>query len=393
MESEFLLVDDWRCSNGSHTSLHRKSGGKAVNKAYKFRILPNAEQRTLFAKTFGCVRFIYNRMLSDKIAYYEKTKKKLNNTPAQYKKEFEWLKEVDSLALANAQMNLQAAYNNFFRNPNVGFPKFKSRKSNRKSYTTNCVNGNIKLFDGYLVLPKVGKIKVKQHREIPDGYQLKSVTVSQIPSGTYYASILFEYENQVQEQMPTTFLGLDYSMRELYKDSNGNEPSYPRYYRQAEKKLAKEQRRLSKMQKGSKNREKQRLKLAKLHAKVANQRKDFLHKQSRQIANAYDCVCVESLNMKAMTQALNFGKSVSDNGWGMFTGFLKYKLEEMGKRFVKVDPFFASSQLCHVCGYKNANTKNLSIRQWDCPNCKTHHDRDVNAAINIRNEGMRLVFA
>lgn len=347
----------------------------------------------MFAKTFGCVRFIYNRMLSDKIKHYEETKQKLNNTPAQYKKEFEWLKEVDSLALANAQTNLQTAYNNFFRSPKVGFPKFKSKKSNRRSYTTNCVNGNIVVGNGCLKLPKIGFVKLKQHRFIPSGYKLKSVTVSQTPSGKYYASVLFEYENQVQEQDLHNFLGLDFSMHELYKDSNGNGPQYPRYYRQSEKRLKREQRKLSLMQKGSKNRDKQRIKVAKLHEKAANQRKDFLHTQSRQITNAYDCVCIEDLDMKAMSQALNFGKSVSDNGWGMFVTFLKYKLEEAGKKLVKVDKFFASSQICNVCGYKNTETKNLSIRAWDCPECGTHHDRDINAAINIRNEGIRIVNA
>lgn len=364
-----------------------------ANKAYKFRIYPNAEQQIMFAKTFGCVRFIYNRMLADKIKYYEETKQKLNNTPAQYKKEFEWLKEVDSLALANAQMNLQTAYGNFFRSPKIGFPKFKSKKSNQKSYTTNCVNGNITVENYYIKLPKIGLVKLKQHRMIPSGYKLKSVTVSQTSSGKYYASVLFEYENQVQEIEPKTFLGLDFSMHELYRDSNGDEPCYPRYYRQAEKRLKREQRKLSLMQKGSKNRDKQRIRVAKHHEKVANQRKDFLHKQSKQITNAYDCVCVEDLNMKAMSQALQFGKSISDNGWGMFVTFLKYKLEEQGKKLVKVDKFFASSQICSCCGYKNTETKNLSIRAWDCPKCGTHHDRDINAAINIRNEGMRIAFA
>ena len=333
-------------------------------------------------------------MLSDKIDYYKQTKQKLNNTPAQYKTEFEWLKEVDSLALANAQMNLQKAFTNFFTNPKSGFPKFKSKHKNRKSYTTNNQKGSITLENGYLKLPKiVDFIKVKQHRQIPEDYKIKSVTVSQTPSGKYYASILCEYENQVQTAELKDFLGLDFSMKELYKDSNGNEPCYPRYYRQAEKRLKREQRKLSLMKKGSSNRNKQRIKVAKLHEKAANQRKDFLHKQSRQIANAYDCVCIENLDMKAMSQALNFGKSVSDNGWGMFTAFLQYKLEEMGKRLIKVDKFFASSQLCNVCGYKNTKTKDLSVRAWDCPKCGTHHDRDINAAINIKNEGMRLVFA
>ena len=234
---------------------------------------------------------------------------------------------------------------------------------------------------------------MKQHRTIPEKYSLKSVTVSQTPSGKYYASVLFEYENQVQEQELNEFLGLDFSMHELYKDSNGNEPAYPRYYRQAERRLKREQRKLSKMQKGSQNRDKQRIKVAKLHEKVANQRKDFLHKQSRQITNAYDCVCMEDLDMQAMSQALNLGKSVSDNGWGMFVTFLKYKLEEQGKKLVKVDKFFASSQTCSNCGYVNKETRDLSIRNWDCPECGAHHDRDVNAAINIRNEGMRIVFA
>lgn len=364
-----------------------------ANKAYKFRIYPNVEQQVLFAKTFGCVRFIYNRMLFDKIEYYKETGKMLITTPARYKEEYEWLKEVDSLALANAQLNLQTAYNNFFRSPKIGFPKFKSKKLNHKSYTTNFVNGNIVVQNNMVKLPKVGYVKMKQHRKIPENYILKSVTVIQEPSGKYYASILFEYENQVQETTLQSFLGLDFSMHELYKDSNGNEPAYPRYYRQAEKKLKREQRKLSLMQKGSKNRNKQRVKVARLHEKVANQRKDFLHKQSRQIANVYDCVCIEDLDMKTMSQVLHFGKSVSDNGWGMFVTFLKYKLEEQGKKLVKVDRFFASSQTCLACGYVNKETKNLNIRAWDCPECGTHHDRDVNAAINIRNEGMRIVFA
>ena len=365
-----------------------------ANKACKFRIYPTQEQKMQFAKTFGCVRFIYNKMLEDKIAYYQQTKEKLNNTPAQYKEAFPFLKDVDSMALCNAQMNLQNAYNNFFTRPNNGFPKFKSRRNSRKSYTTNCINGNITLENGFLKLPKTKVlVKINQHRQIPDNWKLKSVTISQSASGKYYASILFEYENQVQEQELHDFLGLDFCMHELYKDSNGNEPSYPRYYRQAEKKLQKEQRKLSLMTNGSANYEKQRVRVAVLHEKIANQRKDFLHKLSRKLANVWDCICIENLNMQAMAQALHFGKSVCDNGWGMFTKFLQYKLEEAGKKLVKIDKFFASSQTCSCCGYKNPETKDLSVRAWDCPECGTHHDRDVNAAINIRNEGMRLVSA
>lgn len=370
-----------------------------MNKAFKFRIYPNKEQQVLFAKTFGCARLVYNHYLKEKIDAYQDRHESLSytkcsNDMAAIKKtdSFNFLKEVDSIALQQSLRHLDTAFKNFFNNPKIGFPKFKSKR-NKKSYTTVCVNGNISIAKGCIKLPKIGYVKIRQHRSIPEDYILKSVTVSQNPSGKYFASVLFEYENQVQQITPKTFLGLDFSMRELYVDNIGREPQYPRYYRQAEQKLKREQRKLSLMQKGSSNRNKQRIKVAKLHEKTANQRKDFLHKQSRQIANAYDCVCVENLDMKAMSQSLHFGKSVSDNGWGMFTTFLKYKLEDMGKQLIKIDKYFASSQLCSECGYKNAQTKDLSVREWVCPCCGTKHDRDVNAAINIRNEGMRLALA
>ena len=371
-----------------------------LNKAYKFRIYPNAEQRSMLAKTFGCVRLVYNYYLDKKICAYSADKTSLSyvncaNDMAVLKKSdtHSFLKEVDSIALQQSLRHLDTAFQNFFRSPKVGFPKFKSKKSNRRSYTTVCVDRNIKLVDRTLALPKIGKVKIKQHRQIPSDYKLKSVTVSQTPSGKYYASILYEYDTDIQRIEPQSFIGLDFSMHELYKDSNGNESCYPRYYRQAEKRLVREQRKLSLMKKGSNNRNKQRIKVARLHEKVSNQRKDFLHKHSRQIANAYDCVCVEDLDMKSMSQALNFGKSVSDNGWGLFLNCLQYKLAEQGKQLVKIDRFYASSQLCSNCGYKNTDTRNLSVRAWDCPECGAHHDRDVNAAVNIRNEGMRLVVA
>lgn len=370
-----------------------------ANKAFKFRIYPSTEQQLLINKTFGCARFVYNHWLHRKIDLYNEDKSRFSyvqcaNEMAHMKKtDYQFLKEVDSVALQQALRHLDTAFQNFFQRPSMGFPKFKSKKSAKKSYSTIKIQNNISIENGRLKLPKIGLVKVKQHREIPRNYNLKSVTVSKSCSGKYYASILFEYDNQVKRVEPMSFLGLDFSMHELYVDSNGQEPNYPRYYRAAEKKLAHEQRKLSKMQKGSKNRQKQKIKVAKLHEHISNQRKDFLHKQSRQITNVYDCVCIEDLNMQGMARSLRFGKSVSDNGWGMFTRMMEYKLAEQGKQLVRIDKYFPSSQMCHVCGVLNHATKDLSVREWTCPDCGTHHNRDHNAAINIREEGKRMICA
>lgn len=366
-----------------------------MNIAYLFRIYPNKIQRELMNKTFGCVRFIYNRMLSDKIDHYEKTGQQLKNTPAQYKEEFPFLKEVDSLALANAQLHQNTAFKNFFQRKDIGFPKFKKKK-NEQSYTTNLVNGNISLMGGYLTLPKLGKVKIKQHRQIPEGYRLKSVTVSITPAGEYYASLLYEYKADIVEINPDNvaedrILGIDFSMKELAVLSNGTSASYPGYYRKSMEKLAREQRKLSKCRKGSRNREKQRKKVARYHDKITCQRKDFMHKLSRQITNAYDVVCVEDLNMKGMSQALNFGISVHDNGFGMFVNMLEYKLGNEGKKLIKVNRWYASSKTCSVCG-RIKKEMPLQERTYHCE-CGNHMDRDINAAINIREEGKRILSA
>ena len=360
-----------------------------MNKAFKFRIYPNADQRILLAKTFGCCRFIYNRMLADKIAHYELTGEMLYCYPSQYKDEFSWLREVDSLALVGAYNALHDAYRNFFRDTSVGFPKFKSKHRSRCSYTTNLINGNIAIADGFLKLPKLGKVRIKQHRAIPLDYRLKSVTVSLAPSGVYYASLLYEYDAVVEHVKPVNVVGLDFAMNSLFVDSCGVSADYPRYYRQSLDKLAKAQRKLSRRAKGGKNRAKQKRKVSRIHEHVANQRKDFLHKQSRQIANAYDAVCIEDLHMKSMAQALNFGKSVSDNGWGTFTRMLDYKMSDQGKRLVKVDKWYPSSKMCSRCGSVKDELL-LSEREYRCE-CGLSLDRDWNAAINIRNEGMRLL--
>ena len=363
-----------------------------ANKAYKFRLYPNAEQRTLFAKTFGCTRFVYNRMLADKIAYYQSTGKMLRNTPAPLKEEFPWLREVDSLALANAQLQLQTAYNNFFRNKSIGFPKFRCKKSGRTSYTTNNQNGTVRIEDGKLRLPKVGFVRVKQHREIPEGHTIKSATVSQEPSGKYYVSILTEYET---EDFPAVLdvekaVGLDYSSPHFYVSSDGETADMPSFYREAEKRLAREQRKLSKMTKGGNNWKKQKIKVARAYEKVRFQRKDWQHKKSAKLADKYDYICVEDLNLQNMAQGLNLAKATNDNGFGQFREFLSYKLAGKGKKLITIDKWFPSSKTCHCCGYVNEELT-LSIRDWTCPCCGEHHDRDINAAINIKNQGLSMI--
>jgi len=263
-------------------------------------------------------------MLADKIEFYKETKQKLNNTPAQYKKEFGWLKEVDSLASANAQMNLQSAYNNFFRVPKVGFPKFKSKKNNKNTYTTNNQKGTISLLGTKLKLPKVGYVTIKQHRQIPNDYKIKSATISKTASGKYYVSILTEYSYDVPQRIlnKDKALGLDYASHSFYVDSQGREADYPKFYRNTQEKLSKEQRKLANMKYGSKNYQKQKIKIAMIHEHIANQRKDWLHKLSHILATEYDYICIEGLNMRNISQSLRLGKSTLDNGFGMFRTFL-----------------------------------------------------------------------
>jgi len=370
-----------------------------MNKAYRYRLYPDAEQSELINKTFGCVRFVYNRMLADHKEKYELNKddkealKKLKyTTPADYKDEFVWLKEVDSLALSNAQLNINTAYKNFFRDKSIGFPKFKSKHKDRKSYTTNNQKGTIRIIDNcHIRMPKLRDVKVKFHRCIPANYEIKSATISLAASGKYYISVLVEFDTEIKPVNPSSdkVIGLDYSSKALYIDNFGISADYPKYYRKMEAKLKREQCKLSKRMKGGKNRDKQRQKVAKLHEKVANQRKDFLHKQSRQIANAYDAVAIEDLNMRGMAQGLRLAKSTNDNGFGMLRTFLDYKLSEQGKQLVIIDKWYPSSKTCHVCGTIN-NELTLADRVWTC-SCGITHDRDINAAINIRNEGCHML--
>ena len=374
-----------------------------ANTAIKYRVYPTTEQSVMFAKTFGCCRKVYNLMLSDKIDGYKATGKFPTVTPAKYKNDYPYLREVDSLALANKQMDLQEAFRNSFsksRKKKNGFPKYKSAKHSRKSYTTNNQHGTVAIIDNkYIKLPKIGKVKAVIHR-IPDSdWIVKSATVSQESDGKYYISVLFEFDNVVNPYVAdkTNAIGLDYASDGLYVDSNGNIGTNHKYYRESHDKLAKAQRRLSRMQ-GSKKHEtksnnyiKQLRKVNKIHRHIANQRLDNLHKISTEIANRYDVVCVESLNMKSMAnKSFGNGKATLDNGYGMFLSMLEYKLSDRNKYLVKVDKWFPSSQICHCCGTLHPKMKDLAIRKMIC-DCGLVISRDQNAAINILNEGLRLL--
>ena len=355
-------------------------------KAYKYRIYPNKEQKLYLAKTFGCTRFIYNQMLADRIKLYEENKdldiKRIKYpTPAQYKKEYPWLKEVDSLALANAQMNLDKAYKNFFRDKSVGFPKYKSKKTNRFSYTTNNQNGTIYIEDGYIKLPKLkSKIKIVLHRQFKG--LIKSATISKTPSNQYYISILVDTENK---QLPKNDneIGIDLGLKEFAICSNGDRFDNPKNLRKSEKKLVKLQKDLSRKQKGSNNRNKARLKVAKLHQKIANQRKDFLHKLSTKIISENQVIVLEDLRVKNMLQNHKLSKAISEVSWSEFRKMIEYKASWNNREIIIAPSNYASSQLCSKCGYKNKEVKNLGLRKWTCPQCGTKHDRDINASINL----------
>ena len=358
----------------------------------------------MFAKTFGCCRKVWNLMLADKIAGYRETGKFPSVTPAMYKDEYPYLKEVDSLALANVQLHLQSAFRNRFdksRKKKNRFPKFKSAKRSRKAYTTNNQKGTVAMIDNrYIRLPKTGKVKAVIHRQPEDGWVIKSATISQESDGKYYISVLFEFGDPENIYMAdkTNAVGLDYASDGLYVDSNGHIGSNHKFYRDSHAKLAKEQRRLSRMHGSRKGEQKsnhylkQLKKVNRIHRHIANQRLDHLHKLSTEIANQYDVVCVEDLNMRAMSnRGFGNGKATLDNGYGLFLSMLEYKLSDRNKYFVKVDKWYPSSQICSCCGYRNPLLKNLTIRKWDCPICGKHHDRDVNAANNILREALRIL--
>lgn len=369
--------------------------------AYRFCGQPSERDIILEAKTFGCCRYLWNRMLGDHNTLYAEIGEVPNNTPADYKDldECSFLKEVDSLALANVQLNLGRAFDGFF-DGRLRYPKFKVKKYSKLSYTTNAVYGkdgkcNITLDAeaGTLKLPKhKDLISLNVHRKIRSGGKLKSVTITLEPDGKYYYSILMEYPKTPVSKVSDVkkCIALDMSLPRLYVDQNNNTPDYPKPYRATERKLAKEQRSLSRKKKDSHNYEVQRQKVAKLHAKAKHQRADFLHKLSYALTENYELIAIEDLDMAAMKQSLKFGKSVSDNGWGMFVNMLSYKAERKGKILIKVDKWFPSSKTCCHCGHVHKELK-MSDRTYICPRCGHVMDRDEQAAINILAEAKRML--
>lgn len=378
--------------------------------AVKYRIYPNKNQSILINKTIGCTRFVYNKMLGD---FYDND---LITTPAYYKQDYPFLKEVDSLALSNSQMNLKQAFRNYKNNKNhFDKPKFKKKSRSKLSYKTNNQKGTIRIENDRLILPKFkAGIKIILHRQI-EGL-IKSVTIEQVPSGYYTASILYDVPDNQEETILSkdNIVGIDLGLTHLAITSDNEKYDNPKHFRQLQKKLVKEQRILSrrfennvkervydkngdlvetifkKPLKDCKNYQKQKRKVAKIHNKIKNQRLDNLHKVSTKVVKNHDYVVMETLRIHNMIKNRKLSKSIADVGWSTFVNMIKYKCERYGKEFVQIDQWFPSSQICSHCNHKDGK-KALSIREWTCYNCGTHHDRDINAAINIKNKGLEMI--
>ena len=348
------------------------------NKAYKFRLYPNKQQQELINMTFGCTRFVFNRILGDAIKYYEENKKTKINTPATYKSDYPFLKEVDSLALANAQLQVKVAYKNFYNGS--GFPKFRSKKNNYQSYTTNNQKGSVRIEGSKIKLPKVGFVKIKLHQAVQG--VIKSVTISKNPSGKYYISILTQQEIAQLASIDKK-LGIDLGLKNFAITSDGDIFENPKFLRKTEKQLTKAQRELSRKKKGSNNRYKARLKVAKLHEKIANQRKDFLHKLSTKLIRENQTIVMEDLSVKNMMKNHKLAKAISEVSWYQFRLMLDYKSKWYGREIIIAPSNYASSQLCSNCGYKNTDVKDQKSREWKCPSWGSVHDRDINASKNL----------
>lgn len=368
-----------------------------MQKAFKVTLAPDRAQIAQIHRTVGSARFVYNHFLARRKEVYDTTKQPLgyNACSAELtalKKELAWLKEVDKFALQNALKNLDTAYKNYFdglsgKRPRMGFPGFKKRHGPKRSYRTNLTNNNIQLAENRLKLPKLGWVKFHKSQEVTG--RILNVTVTVTKAGRYAASILCETEVAPYPAVNSA-VGLDLGLKSYLTTSDGETAENPKYYRARQRKLRRAHKKLSRCEKGSKNRAKAKTKLARVYEQVSNQRDDFLHKLSTNLIRENALIGLETLNVKGMVKNRKLSKSVMDAGWGGFVRMLEYKARWHSRTVQKVDPFFPSSQLCSHCGVKNLAVKDLAVREWACV-CGAHHDRDLNAALNIRNEALRLV--